>query len=135
MICQVKMNRRIYQFEQLEVWQNAKALNKKLYQLTNSFPKNLDLAFRSQIQRASVSICANIAEGSGRRKGKDQGQFYKIAYSSAIEILNHLLLCINNEIITEDYFLKELCPLVEKITRQLNALYKSAISSENGIPK
>jgi four helix bundle protein len=129
------MNRRIYQFEQLEVWQNAKALNKKLYQLTNSFPKNLDLAFRSQIQRASVSICANIAEGSGRRKGKDQGQFYKIAYSSAIEILNHLLLCINNEIITEDYFLKELCPLVEKITRQLNALYKSAISSENGIPK
>jgi four helix bundle protein len=129
------MKRRIYQFEQLEVWQNAKALNRKLYQLTNSFPKNLDLAFRSQIQRASVSICANIAEGSGRRKGKDQGQFYKIAYSSAIEILNHLLLCINNEIITEEYFLKELCPLVEKITRQLNALYKSAISSENGIPK
>jgi len=129
------MKRRIYQFEQLEVWQNAKALNRKLYQLTNSFPKNLDLAFRSQIQRASVSICANIAEGSGRRKGKDQGQFYKIAYSSAIEILNHLLLCINNEIITEEYFLRELCPLVEKITRQLNALYKSAISSENGIPK
>lgn len=129
------MNRRIYQFEQLEVWQNAKALNKKLYQLTNTFPKNLDLAFRSQIQRASVSICANIAEGSGRRKGKDQGQFYKIAYSSAIEILNHLLLCINNEIITEDYFLKELCPLVEKITRQLNGLYKSAISADNGIPK
>ena len=62
----------------------------------------MDLAFRSQIQRASVSICANIAEGSGRRKGKDQGQFYKIAYSSAIEILNHLLLCINNEIITDE---------------------------------
>ena len=129
------MNRRIYQFEQLEVWQNAKALNRKLYQLTNSFPKNLDLAFRSQIQRASVSICANIAEGSGRRKGKDQGQFYKIAYSSAIEILNHLLLCINNEIITEEYFLKELCPLVEKITRQLNGRYKSAISADHGIPK
>ena len=133
--CFNRMERKRYQFEKLEVWQQSKLLNTKLYTLTKKFPSNVDFALKSQIQRASVSICANIAEGTGRRKGRDQGQFYKIAYSSTIEILNNLLLCIDNKLVDENYFLIELNPLIERITRQLNALYKFSMNADNGIPQ
>lgn len=129
------MDRYLYQFEKLQVWQKGKLLNRKIYKLTTSFPNHVDYALKSQIQRACVSICANIAEGSGRRKGREQGQYFKTSYSSAIELLNHILLCIDLELISEKEFIEELRPLIESITRQINALYKSTMSSENGIPK
>jgi four helix bundle protein len=52
-------------FRNIEVWKNAKELVKVLYHLTNSFPDSERYTLSSQIRRASVSIPANIAEGSG----------------------------------------------------------------------
>jgi len=132
---QGSMNRKIYSFEKLQVWQTAAKLDKSIFELTKKFPKKEEYILISQIQRASISICSNIAEGSGRRKGKDQGQFYKIAYSSLLEVINQLLLSVNRQYLTEEEFIQHFEQDIQIIMNQLRALYKYSITSENGIPK
>ncbi len=129
------MNRKIYSFEKLQVWQTAAKLDKSIFELTKKFPKKEEYILISQIQRASISICSNIAEGSGRRKGKDQGQFYKIAYSSLLEVINQLLLAINREYLTEQEFVQFFEKDIQIVMNQLRALYKYSMTGENGIPK
>lgn len=129
------MNRKIYSFEKLQVWQTAAKLDKSIFELTKKFTKKEEYILISQIQRASISICSNIAEGSGRRKGKDQGQFYKIAYSSLLEVINQLLLSVNRQYLTEEEFIQYFEHDIQIIMNQLRALYKYSITSENGIPK
>ena len=46
----------------------------------------------SQTRRASVSISANIAEGSSRKSLIDRKRFYEIARSSLVEVDNHLVI-------------------------------------------
>ncbi len=55
-------------------------------------------AMRDQLERASLSICLNLAEGSGKRTSKDRKRFYSIALGSlrevqaVLDILNQTLL-------------------------------------------
>ena len=46
-----------------------------------------------QIQRASISITANIAEGYGRYHFREALQFYRIARGSLYELKDHLISC------------------------------------------
>ena len=131
---QGSMNRKIYSFEKLQVWQTAAKLDKSIFELTKKFPKKEEYILISQIQRASISICSNIAEGSGRRKGKDQGQFYKIAYSSLLEVINQLLLAINREYLTEEQFIQTFENDIFTLKHQLRALYKFTTNGQNAIP-
>ena len=55
----------INSFEELVIWQKSRALTKSIYLLLQD---NRDYGFCNQIQRASVSIMSNIAEGFGRNK-------------------------------------------------------------------
>jgi|ERR1035437_4296547 four helix bundle protein len=48
-------------FEELRVWQDARILVKEVYNLNSNCK---DYGFKDQIQRASISIMNNIAEGS-----------------------------------------------------------------------
>ena len=82
-----------------------------------------------------MSICANIAEGTGRRIGKDQGQFYKIAYASLMETLNHLLIASDYGFISEEKIDELYRPKIDLINAQLSALYRYSINGSNGIPK
>jgi four helix bundle protein len=50
------------------------------------FKNNKDYGFRDQIQRASVSIMNNIAEGFERRSNKELKQFLYIAKGSCGEV-------------------------------------------------
>ena len=81
-----------FSFERLNVWQKARALTKKIYDLTSKFPKEEDFCLTNQIRRAAISICSNLAEGSSRRSNKDQQHLYQISYSSLMELYNQLLI-------------------------------------------
>jgi hypothetical protein len=51
-------------FEKLEVWIESKELTKQIYKITVGFPDSEKFGLTSQLRRASVSICSNIAEGT-----------------------------------------------------------------------
>jgi four helix bundle protein len=81
-----------YSFEKLECWQHARNLVAWIYKTTASFPAEERYGLVSQMRRAALSIASNLAEGSSRISGKDQSHFSTIAYSSAIELLNQLII-------------------------------------------
>lgn len=93
----------IYSFEKLEVWLEEK------------------FGLTSQLKRASISICSNIAEGSARKTNKDKAHFTVIAFGSAVEVLNQIIIAQDlNFITSEDYEI--LRQQIESITNKLNAL-------------
>ena len=53
----------IYSFEKLEVWNESKEFTKSIFTLSSNFPDSEKFGLVSQLRRASVSICSNIAEG------------------------------------------------------------------------
>jgi four helix bundle protein len=79
-------------FRQLDVWKKAHELTLEIYGLTVTFPSHERYGLTSQLQRASASICANLAEGCGRETDSDFRRFVQIAAGSACEVEYHLLL-------------------------------------------
>ena len=113
-----------FYFEKLDVWQNSRKFSVGIYQLTTGFPNEEKFGLTSQIRRAAISISANIAEGMSRNTNKDKVRFLNIAFASAIETLNFLILSFDLELITNDQY-KEMRLKLEKITNQIQALSNS----------
>ncbi|MDM1044982.1 four helix bundle protein [Myroides sp. 1354] len=111
----------IYSFEKLTVWQNARNTTKTIYLLTRKFPEEEKFGLVSQLRRAMTSVTANIAEGISRSTSKDKHRMLNISYSSAIEVINFLILCLDLELITEEEYL-DLRKKLEHITNQLYSL-------------
>jgi four helix bundle protein len=110
-----------YSFEKLEVWVEAKDFTKSAYHITSKFPDTEKFGLVSQIRRASVSMCSNIAEGSARKSYKDKAHFTTMAFGSSVEVLNQLILSYELSFISkEDYF--RLRKMLESITNKMNAL-------------
>lgn len=81
-----------FSFERLEVWQLARKLATDVYKITAGFPSEEKFGLVSQMRRAASSVCANLAEGSSRTTAKDQANFTSIAFSSLMELYNHMIL-------------------------------------------
>jgi four helix bundle protein len=80
------------EFRDLKVWQRAHLLVLRVYKLTSTFPDDERCGLVSQLRRATVSIPANIAEGSQRGSDADFARFLQIAIGSASEVDYYLLL-------------------------------------------
>ena len=76
-------------FEDLQVSQRSRVLSNEIY---DAFKKIRDFEFRSQIQRASVSVMNNIAEGFERRTKKDFAHFLDLSKGSSAEVRSMLYL-------------------------------------------
>ena len=122
----------IYTFEKLEVWNESKEFTKSIYTLTSTFPDSEKFGLVSQLRRASVSICSNIAEGSARKSFKDKAHFTTMAFSSTVEALNQLISSFELDFIKENDYLK-LRQDIESVTNKLNGLrnYQIDKSMEN----
>ncbi len=117
---------KVYSFEKLTVWQESKNLVKDIYRLTKSFPSEERFGLISQLRRASVSIASNLAEGTSRKTNKDKAHFTTISFSSAMEVLNQLIISKELNFLSEkDYILVR--EKLEKITNMLNALRNSQL--------
>jgi len=119
----------MHNFKELKIWQRSRALVKNVYQLTDSFPKSEQYGLTSQINRSSVSIISNIAEGAGRSTEQDFGRFLDIAISSAFELETQLIISVdlgfaNNEKV--DNIIKELNE-IQKMIRGFKKNLKSNI--------
>jgi len=111
----------ISRFEDILAWQKAKELTLGVYR---AFGENRDYSFRDQIQRASVSVMNNIAEGFERKGDREFQRFLYIAKGSAGEIRSMLYLARELKYITEDRC-SELLELSKEISKMLYGFIKS----------
>ncbi len=114
----------MHNFRKLVVWQNSIQLVKNIYPLTTkneNFKK--DYGLKDQIQRASVSIASNIAEGEESGTKPLAIRYLNIAKGSAAEVLTQLIIAKELNYISEnDLIILE--TEIEKITKMIISLIK-----------
>ncbi len=112
-----------FNFEKLDVYQEALELANQVYEITKSFPRDELFGITNQLRRAAISIACNIAEGSSRGK-KEFVHFLSIAIGSVYECIPLLEISARQEYVTIE-LLSELIRQLHKISAKLNALKKS----------
>ena len=82
---------KIRRFEDLETFQRARELCRKIYTITETEPFRHDLRFVQQIRAAAGSVMDNIAEGYERNGNKEFVNFLYIAKGSCGEVRSQLI--------------------------------------------
>lgn len=112
---------RIERFEDIIAWQKGKELTLSIYVVLKNCK---DFSFKSQIERASVSIMNNIAEGFERRTNKELKSFLFIAKGSAGEVRSMLNLGIELKYVQKiDY--DKMSNLTIEISKLLSGFIKT----------
>jgi len=117
---------KIFSFEKLNVWQKARKLSVIVYKETKLFPEDERFGLISQMRRCTVSISSNIAEGTGRQSAKDKARFTEIAYGSALELLNQVILSNDLGFLSDENY-NIIRSDISEVTAMLDALYKSQL--------
>ena len=115
---------KIQSFEDLEVWKEAMRLSIEVYNLLQDCK---DFGLRGQMQRASVSIPSNIAEGFERQMNKEFMQFLYIAKGSSAELRTQLYLAIQVKVIEKQVGLE----LIDKTKKIASMLYNLIQTRKN----
>ena len=76
----------VKKFEDLRIWQESRELTKIIYKLTAKSLFKKDYGLKDQIQRATVSIMNNIAEGFERDNNKEFIKFLTYSKGSCGEV-------------------------------------------------
>lgn len=84
-----------YSFETLNVWQCSRTLAKDVYKITGTFPAEEKFGIISQMRRAVVSVCSNLAEGTAKHSGKEKAKYSRTAYGSLMELLNQCIISVD----------------------------------------
>ncbi len=111
-----------FAFEKLDVYQKAVDFANEICNLTRSFPKGYYF-LADQLNRASLSISANIAEGNGRFTKPDRKNFFGIARGSVQECVPLLELAVRQELIKSQIH-QLLKADLEEIAKMLSGLIK-----------
>jgi len=85
----------IESFTDIEAWKQARLFVTNVYNIFSQGNSQKDFGFRDQIQRASVSMMSNIAEGFVSGSKKSFIQFLTYSYRSASEVESLLLVALD----------------------------------------
>jgi four helix bundle protein len=111
-------------YRDLDVWQLAMDLVVECYKLTKMFPKSELFVLASQLQRAAVSVPANIAEGQARQHVKEFIQHLSIAQGSLAEAETHIQIAERLHYIDSDK-VQEILTKSDQVARMITGLKKS----------
>jgi four helix bundle protein len=118
----------MFNFEKLDVWQQAIQFADLVYELTRSFPNDERFGLTNQMRRAAISVSSNLAEGSSRGSRPDFSRFVEIATGSLFEVVSQATVSRRqNLLVQSDYDL--IYAAAEKQSRMLSGLRKSLIES------
>ena len=109
-------------FEDLEIWKDARALTRRIYQLTRDSKFSKDFELRDQIRRAAVSIMSNIAEGFERGGNQEFIQFLYVAKASCGEVRSQLYVAMD-----QFYVAQKDCEELTKSFRRLSIMISNLI--------
>jgi four helix bundle protein len=122
-------------FKELTIWQNSIKIVKAIYRHCNSLPNEEKYGLKSQIQRASISIPSNIAEGCSRSSELEFKHYLEIALGSAFEVETQLIIIQELNMIQENELLETFDEL-NKLQKMLNNFIgKIKQNTENPKPK
>ncbi|WP_245229438.1 four helix bundle protein [Wenyingzhuangia aestuarii] len=115
----------------MNVWIEAKDFSVFIYKMTQSFPKSEQYGITSQLNRATVSIPSNIAEGAGRSSTKEFSRFITIAIGSAYEVETQLIIALEIGVLSKEDFEKSNSKIIkiQKMLFNFNRHLKNKISS------
>jgi len=102
-----------HNFRELKIWKLAINLSRNIYEITNKLPAKERFGLIDQMNRSSVSVASNIAEGSGRTTPKEFSRFLDFSISSSYELETQLV--ISSQIYKLD---------IQKLTNDINELQK-----------
>ena len=114
----------IKKFEDIIAWQEARKLSRMVYKISTSGLLARDFGLRDQIQRASVSVMANIAEGFDCESNLEFARFLGIARRSSVEVQSLLYTALDIGYIDEVTF-KTNYDQAYKTKGMINALKRS----------
>lgn len=114
-----------HNFRKLEIWKDSRTLVKETYMFTKAFPSSEIYGLCSQMQRCSVSIVSNMAEGSARNSDKHFKQYLETTLGSSFEWETQLMCAydlgyVNDNIFNEN--LKKIQKLQAMISNFKNSL-------------
>jgi four helix bundle protein len=115
-----------HNFRELKIWRSSMDVAKEVYFFTEQLPSEEKFGLKSQINRAAVSVAANIAEGSGRTTNKEFQYFLNIAISSSFELETEIMLA-------GEIFSLEVEQLISKINevQKMIAGFKKSMDSNS----
>ncbi|WP_224746620.1 four helix bundle protein [Mucilaginibacter rigui] len=109
-------------FTELETWKQSRKIRNIVSDLVKKFPVDEKFRLTDQIIRSSRSIGNNLAEGHGRFHYQDNIRFCIMARGSLTETLDHLIIALDEKIITEEV-LQSFQPEYESGLKLINWLY------------
>ncbi len=119
----------MHNFKKLSIWAKSMDFVTDIYRTTNTFPSSERFGLVSQLQRAAVSVPANIAEGSAKSSNKDFARFLEIAIGSTFEVETELVVSFNLNYINAE----QLNQLVDKLSELQKMIigFKEKLKQQN----
>lgn len=111
----------------LDVYKISLTLLEEIYKATKQFPKEEQFVLISQIRRAAISVCSNIAEGASRISKREKKRFYEISRSSLVEMDTQFEIAIiltyykNGQIQELEQYLESTFRMLSKMINNLNS--------------
>lgn len=93
-----------HNFKKLIIWKKSLELVFETYKITKTFPNEEKFGLTSQLNRCSVSIPSNIAEGSSKSSEKHFKIFLETALGSAFEWETQIIIAQGLNYITQEKF-------------------------------
>ncbi len=123
---------KIRSYRDLRVWQKSVDLVAEVYSVTKRIPRN-DSHLATQLQRAAVSVPANIAEGHGRQHLGDYLHHLSIASGSLTELETHLLLA-ERLAVLPGRDVERVLHSASDVSRMLAGLTKALVARKQSLP-
>ncbi|MFM6976707.1 MAG: four helix bundle protein [Sphingobacteriaceae bacterium] len=112
-----------FRFQDLEIWQLAIELARKLSVIADDLEAKKKYRFAEQLNGAALSISNNIAEGSGSKSTKDFINFLNFAHRSVFENAN-MVMFFNQSGYISDTDLALLLEDLDKLARKITSFQK-----------
>ena len=123
----------IARFEDLQIWQTARKLAKKVFEITNTKDFTNDFRFKSQCRSSSGSVMDNIAEGFERSSRLEFIIFLGYAKGSCGEIRSQLYRALDQNYLKMEegeFLIGEYEILAKRITKFITYLNNSNIKGQ-----
>lgn len=112
--------------KKLDVYKITLLFIKEIYAITKSFPETEKFGLITQVRRASISVCSNIAEGLSRKTALEQRRFLEIARSSLVEIDTQLEISlmlnyvIKENVVEVENYISRIFQMLSKMIKNLD---------------